>query len=80
MKNLNFIGRSEKKLRYQRIFEKFRSTEGNFIDFYSLKKTILEMGEKCEDELIRKIIASIDENKDGKLSYDDFCKVMLFYN
>lgn len=38
------------------------------------------MGEKCDDEGIRKIIDSIDEDKDGRLSYDDFCKVMLFYN
>jgi Ca2+-binding EF-hand superfamily protein len=74
------LGRSEKKLRYQRIFERFRSNEGNFIDFTSLKKVIFEMGEKCTDEEIKRIISSMDEDKDGRLSYDDFCKVMLFYN
>ena len=65
-----------KKNEIERVFRKYDPKNKGFIDLECLKKMVNEFGEEIEEADLKEIIKKIDSNQDGKISYDDFYRVM----
>lgn len=66
----------KEKNEIERVFRKYDPKNKGFIDFDCLKRMIAEFEEEVSDSELRDIIKKIDSNQDGRISYDDFYRVM----
>lgn len=76
MMSFRFSGENAKE-NIRRAFEFLDEDRNEEITATNLKKIINELGEDFDDEEISNIIQKNDVDGDGRLSYDDFEKVML---
>jgi calmodulin len=66
---------SEKDL--QDAFKVFDPKGEKSIGFEGLKAVLAEMGEKMTDDDIMNMIKEADEDGDGRVSFDEFKKLMM---
>ena len=57
-------------------FKIFDSQGSKFITFNSLKSVLVKMGQKMSDDDINNLIKEADSDADGRVSYQDFKKLM----
>lgn len=69
------LGISSEKDRRE-AFAIFDCKGDQFISFDELKEVMSRMGEKMTDDDINNLIKEADEDGDGKVSYQEFCKLM----
>lgn len=58
-------------------FKVFDKNGDNFISRSELKSAMRKMGEKMSDREIDQLIKTADLDKDGKVNYDEFVKIMI---
>jgi Ca2+-binding EF-hand superfamily protein len=58
------------------MFEYFYEEKTQTIGFEELKYTFACLGEKVSDYEVSKMIIFADKNRDGKLDFSEFCKVI----
>lgn len=58
----------DEEIRYA--FRKFDKNNNGYITVSELKKVLSKLGHKFSTKEIKNFVASVDTNKDGKLSYD----------
>ena len=66
----------KEKNEIERVFRKYDPKNKGYIDLDCLKRMIAEFEEEVSDSDLKDIIKKIDSNQDGKISYDDFYRVM----
>ncbi|XP_041449033.1 calmodulin-A-like [Drosophila obscura] len=67
------IGSEESLLQGFKIFDR----DGNgYISTLELKTTMMMLGEKVTDEEVREIMAEIDQDRDGRISYAEYLSAM----
>ena len=57
-------------------FRLFDDDESGYITFKNLKRIALELGESISDEELQEMIDEADRSGQGKVSQDDFCRIM----
>ena len=57
-------------------FRLFDDDESGYITFKNLKRIALELGESISDEELQEMIDEADPSGKGKVSQDDFCRIM----
>ena len=70
-----FTGRFEDEQLYY-AFKKFDTDNSGYITVDELKQLLAKIGQHYSDREIAKMIATVDRNGDGKLSYQDFVRLM----
>jgi len=60
----------------QKVFQLFDEDKSGFITFKSLKKICQELGENLTDTDIQEMIDEADRDNDGKISQDEFFRIM----
>ena len=60
----------------EKAFSFFDENNEGFIDFDKLKKVANELGETCDDKTLRDMIFAADLDEDGKVSKEEFMRVM----
>jgi centrin-1 len=60
----------------EKAFTFFDDTGDGYIDFEKLKKVSQELGEICDDKILRDMIFAADLNEDGKVDKEEFMRVM----
>jgi len=58
-------------------FEVFDSNKDGFISASELRDVMLSLGEKLTDREVTQMIHDADSDKDGKINYKDFLKMMM---
>ena len=72
--NTKIIANNDDNL--ERLFNLFDKDKKGEISILDLKDVIRGLGENFSEEEIANIIMQGDVDKDGKLGYEDFCKIM----
>ncbi|EDW32554.1 GL11703 [Drosophila persimilis] len=57
-------------------FKIFDRDDNGYISTLELKTTMMMLGEKVTDEEVREIMAEIDQDHDGRISYAEFLSAM----
>jgi centrin-1 len=60
----------------EKAFYFFDDTNDGFIDLYKLKRVVADLGEEYDEDLLKTMIFSADIDEDGKVSKDEFMRVM----
>jgi len=58
------------------MFDYFLEADQDTIGFKELKQMFACLGEKISDSEVSKMIVFADKNRDGKLDFQEFCKVI----
>ena len=66
----------KEKNEIERVFRKYDPKNKGYIDFECIKKMVDEFEEEVNESELKDIIKKIDSNQDGRISYEDFYKVM----
>lgn len=72
--NTKINAKSEDELK--RLFKIFDKDDKGEISIYDLRNVARDLGEQFSDQELADIIQTADVDKDGKLGYRDFCKIM----
>ena len=72
----NTYKKINKKNEIERVFRKFDNKNKGFIDLDCLRRMVGEFGEEVDEGELKEIIKKVDSNQDGKISFEDFYKVM----
>lgn len=72
----NHNQRSENKNDIRLIFLKYDRAKRGFYDIDDLKKVARDLGEDVDDEVLQEMIASVDSNMDGRVTFEDFYNAM----
>ena len=64
----------QEKKKVRKIFDMFDKDKSGDIDTHEFQELAYELGETLSPEETKKSIAEIDEDKDGKISFDEFYK------
>ncbi|KAM3139415.1 hypothetical protein pb186bvf_008440 [Paramecium bursaria] len=62
----------ESKLQLRQVFDQFDLDKSGFVDFVELKQISAQMGQEMSDNQIKTLMKTVDENNDGKISFDEF--------
>lgn len=78
---IEFLKFQDERIQYsveecRRMFNYFAHDKDGFIGFEQMKTMFISLGEKVSDSDISKMIIVADKNKDGKLDFTEFCKVI----
>ena len=57
-------------------FRLFDDDESGYVTFKNLKRVAMELGETITDEELQEMIDEADRSGQGKVSQDDFCRIM----
>ena len=57
-------------------FRLFDDDESGYVTFKNLKRVAMELGENVSDEELQEMIDEADRSGQGKVSQDDFCRIM----
>ena len=57
-------------------FRLFDDDESGYVTFKNLKRIAMELGESISDEELQEMIDEADRSGQGKVSQDDFCRIM----
>lgn len=60
----------------EKVFRLFDEDNSGFITFRSLKKVCSELGEGLSEEEMQEMIDEADRDQDGKISFEEFFRVM----
>ena len=60
----------------EKVFRLFDEDGAGFITFRSLKKVCAELGEGLTEEEMQEMIDEADKDQDGKISFDEFFRIM----
>jgi Ca2+-binding EF-hand superfamily protein len=58
------------------VFKKFDLNNSNYITVNELKKILSNFGKNFTDSQISDLISSVDSDRDGKLNFTEFCRLM----
>lgn len=74
VRRMNYFQNSETEI--QEAFRVFDQDGNGFISASELKYVMMNLGEKLTDEEVTEMFAEADLNKDGKVDYDEFARMM----
>ena len=66
----------EQRKELQDIFDQFDKDKDGKISDKELKNAIVSMGQNPTDDEINEMMREVDLNQDGKIDFDEFCKLM----
>lgn len=61
----------------RKIFDSFDTDKSGFIDSAELAAVSKELGRTMDDAELEECLKDLDQNKDGKISYDEFSRWWL---
>lgn len=73
----NVNKKNNKKNEIDSVFRKYDPKNKGFFDLDCLKRMVSDFGEEVEEAELKEIIKKIDSSHNGRISYDDFYKVMI---
>ena len=74
------IGERDSREEATKAFRLFDDDETGYISFNNLKRVAHELGEEMTDVELQEMIDEADRGGDGKVSLEDFCRVMKKVN
>ena len=74
------IGERDSREEATKAFRLFDDDETGYISFNNLKRVAHELGEEITDVELQEMIDEADRGGDGKVSLEDFCRVMKKVN
>ena len=56
----------------KKVFTSFDADNSGFIDSHELQSVSRELGKELTEEELKQVLSELDENRDGKISYEEF--------
>ena len=70
------LGQRDSHEEMLKAFRLFDDDESGYVTFKNLKRIAMELGESISDEELQEMIDEADRSGQGKVSQDDFCRIM----